>query len=252
MSTKSEGEVVRGLLQKLGEEAAENFVSELYEDCKVYDSRESLREASIEWAVNLARNLYHKTINDLLIKHPADSLDEDGEPFWSGTRKTPTPLEYYLDDDNDVMASETKKNVNQNLIDFVRFAARLRIENYSTNDSEQDSNVSVEEAKLALQTSFGEESNETSSLTLAERLQEPKTYADKVHELAIAEFEKDDDSNGHVAFVTAASNLRAICYQISPADRMETRRVAGRIVPAMVTTTALVGLFCIFNLFTSL
>jgi len=65
-------------------------------------------------------------------------------------------------------------------------------------------------------------------------------------DLTIAEFEKDDDSNGHVAFVTAASNLRAISYGIAPVDAMETRRVAGRIVPAMITTTAFVSaLSCI-------
>ena len=52
--------------------------------------------------------------------------------------------------------------------------------------------------------------------------------------------------NGHVSFVTAASNLRAIAYGIKPVDEMETRKVAGRIVPAMITTTAFVSaLLCI-------
>jgi ubiquitin-activating enzyme E1 len=55
------------------------------------------------------------------------------------------------------------------------------------------------------------------------------------------EFEKDDEANGHVAFVTAASNLRAIAYGIPPVDSMETRRVAGNIVPAMITTTGFVS-----------
>jgi ubiquitin-activating enzyme E1 len=64
--------------------------------------------------------------------------------------------------------------------------------------------------------------------------------------LAVAEFEKDDDSNDHITFITAASNLRAICYGIPPVDAMETRKVAGKIVPAMITTTALVSaLSCI-------
>ncbi len=30
---------------------------------------------------------------------------------------------------------------------------------------------------------------------------------------------KDDDTNFHMAFVTAASNLRAAAYNIEPADR---------------------------------
>lgn len=35
------------------------------------------------------------------------------------------------------------------------------------------------------------------------------------------DFEKDDDSNHHIEFITAASNLRAENYDIQPADRMK-------------------------------
>lgn len=39
------------------------------------------------------------------------------------------------------------------------------------------------------------------------------------------DFEKDDDSNHHMEFITAASNLRAENYDIQPADRMKVRFV---------------------------
>ncbi|CAM9193959.1 unnamed protein product, partial [Heterosigma akashiwo] len=51
----------------------------------------------------------------------------------------------------------------------------------------------------------------------------------------------DDAANGHVAFVTAASNLRARAYGIPEADELATKRVAGKIVPALATTTAVVA-----------
>ncbi|CAM9883600.1 unnamed protein product, partial [Ectocarpus sp. 8 AP-2014] len=61
-----------------------------------------------------------------------------------------------------------------------------------------------------------------------------------------ADFEKDDDLNGHVDFITAASNLRASNYGIPAADRLSTKRIAGKIVPAIATTTAVVsGLACV-------
>jgi len=59
-------------------------------------------------------------------------------------------------------------------------------------------------------------------------------------------FEKDVESNGHMSFVTTASNLRALVYGIPPADRLQTKKIAGRIIPAIATTTSVVaGLACL-------
>jgi ubiquitin-activating enzyme E1 len=64
--------------------------------------------------------------------------------------------------------------------------------------------------------------------------------------LTPVEFEKDDDTNHHIAQITSASNLRAIAYGISPATSHATKQIAGKIIPAIATTTALAtGLVCL-------
>jgi len=58
--------------------------------------------------------------------------------------------------------------------------------------------------------------------------------------LRAEEFEKDDDKNHHVDFITSATNLRAYNYQIKPSKKAECRMVAGKIIPAIATTTAMI------------
>jgi len=54
---------------------------------------------------------------------------------------------------------------------------------------------------------------------VVKRLPDPTSFGRRC--LNVVEFEKDDDSNFHMDFIVAASNLRAENYDITPADRHE-------------------------------
>jgi hypothetical protein len=55
------------------------------------------------------------------------------------------------------------------------------------------------------------------------------------------EFEKDEDTNFHIDFMASMGNCRAFNYKLEPMDWIQVKLKAGRIVPAMATTTAAIA-----------
>jgi len=67
-----------------------------------------------------------------------------------------------------------------------------------------------------------------------------KIDASKLQPAQPQEFEKDDDLNFHIDFLTASTNMRSWNYDIRPSARHTVKVTAGRIIPALATTTAMV------------
>lgn len=55
------------------------------------------------------------------------------------------------------------------------------------------------------------------------------------------EFEKDNEDLQHVKWISCVANTRNFQYSIDQIDEYETRKIAGKIIPAMVTTTSVVS-----------
>lgn len=149
---------------------------------------------------------------------------------------------------------------NQLHYDFVEAAANLRAENYGikgTKDKEEIKSilkkVHVPEfqaksgVKIAVTDAEAQAQSDASvsdASIIDDILKElPESSALKSNGVRITplEFEKDDDSNGHIDFIVACSNLRATNYSIPTADRLKSKGIAGRIIPAIATTTSLVA-----------
>jgi len=184
-------------------------VTELMDDVSLIQNYKPIHQKDcIRFAYMIWHKYYHDQIKELVEKFPKELLTNDNLPFWSGTKKFPTVLEM---------------EANKLNVQFIVSVANLWSDIFSME------HVNSVQVKSYIANPRKKNPNKNSDFTVKP-----------------LEFEKDDDS--HIEFITHASNLRAKNYKIHPADKFKTRGIAGKIIPALITTTSLISGFACLEL----
>ena len=237
-----------------------------------------------EYAINEYTENFDHNIQLLLLSYPPDYKDKNGEDFWTGYKKIPHPIRYDPQDDlcleyvhkfiyilchalgieftKEELSKENIKNISSGIkikemdkdikkIDINREeeADKKKENNNQQNPLNQFNNDEIDVELLEKES----ESQKQAKIELDELIKELDTIKKEDYDpkkINPEEFEKDHDENGHIDFIHAGANLRARNYKIDECDRNKTKKIAGDIIPTILTTTASIAGIASMQLYT--
>jgi len=223
-------------------------------------------QACVDSAVQLFLEQCYAPIHDLARSFPEDSKKPDGSPFWTGTKRFPSikPLDvrgeklhrefiYHaaclfanicgikeIPPATDVDALAAAVDASKAGGEVPEYKAKKMVP--KSGGAAADGDKQEEEMVPDPNASKDELA---SVLALFDKIvgQDGSSFSAKADSLEGQHFEKDDDTNHHVDFLTAFTNVRCTSYQIPAEERLQVKVMAGHIIPAVATTTGMIAGF---------
>ena len=226
---------------------------------------------TFEDCLKIARDKYNKVfvlnIKQLLYSYPLDKKDKNGKLFWTLPKRPPIPLDYSIEDQlcTDFISAYACLMANMFNIkipyekprdpkskqDMIIKTKNMIVEEFKPNELKaKEIENEVESSEKQEQSKETEEKNKIEENKIKEKeeilynkelislIKEEKFGFNKMKPLTSVEFEKDDDSNFQIDIIYAMSALRCRNYKLEIMDWMTVKIKAGRIIPALATTTS--------------
>jgi ubiquitin-activating enzyme E1 len=161
--------------------------------------------------------LFNKQIDDLIKKYPENSKDASNVYFWRGDKIFPKLLDFDINNKYHTRFIFNFANIWAQVFG-IEIIININLNNFKFINTKQ----------------------KYDNIEILKKISENDIYKN----IKNIEFNRDD--NNSINLINAISNLRAENYKINTISTRNTKKIAGNIIPAIATTTALVsGLICI-------
>jgi ribosomal protein L12E/L44/L45/RPP1/RPP2 len=227
---------------------------------KMYKKKPTSLEDCLRYSRIVFQKYFHNKVKQLIYVYPLDHTTKEGKPFWSLPKRPPSALEFDIEnklhvgfvvsyarlmarvwgmDDKPLKTMDlTKALEGLEIPPFVpndKKAKEMKKENDKQENKEEEENEQKEEEENK------EQDEEKILKDFIGLLSKEKDIESISKKLTPEVFEKDEDTNGHIDFMFSCGNLRALNYKLEEMEWIKVKLKAGRIVPALATTTAAVS-----------
>lgn len=176
--------------------------------------------------------LFIHNINNILKLHPSGKIiAKTGEKFWSGNKRLPHPLTFDLNDNmcHDFITSFSCLlakclNINipkKNITEYIKtFCSTLKIKSLKEKEFKEKSYYEKKILEIKEKINIFLKNNKIN-----------KNYNP-------INYDKDSDDIYQIDFISNCSNLRARNYNIEQEGKFKINTIAGKIIPAIITSTS--------------
>jgi len=209
----------------------------------------------IAWARQRFQQQFHDKIKQLTHTFPEDCVTSNGSRFWSAPKRFPNALDFVIDDPSHAAFVQAAAILKAQVYGIavpawaseadavLQKAAAIHVDPFIPKEGVK---IETDGKKTAADSTAGHHDDEGVIQRMVDALKAVAKTISPGTSLNVIAFEKDDDTNFHMQFIAGFANMRARNYAIPEVDKLQAKLIAGKIIPAIATTTAMAtGLVCL-------